>query len=306
MNTHVRPKIVISRCFFEYVRYDGGTVLDPFVEKLKNYVDFITVCPEVDIGLGVPRQRIIIVKDGENKRLIQYQTGIDLTEKMEEFSKGFLSKLENVDGFLLKSKSPSCGVGTTKLYLREQVVGRTYGFFAQAVRESMPYMPLEDEGRLRDKNIRENFLIRIFAFAELRKLMENFSPKGLVEFHSAYKYMLMTYNQKALKELGRLVAQVGKEPERVAKEYKESFMKAFSRIPSASRHANTLMHILGHISRNLNSMEKRHLLHLIQKLKFGKMEHRVIVEVLRSLAYRHNNEYLLKQRYLDPYPEDLA
>lgn len=306
MNQYVKPKLVLSRCFFEYVRYDGGTILDPFVEKLKNYVDFITVCPEVDIGLGVPRQRVIIIKDGENKRLVQYQSGIDLTERMEEFSKDFLSKLGDVDGFLLKSKSPSCGVGTTKLYVNDQVVGKTYGFFAKAVKESMPHIPLEDEGRLRDKNIRENFLTRIFAFAELRKLMENFSPQGLVEFHSAYKYMLMTYNQKALKELGRLVAKVGKEPEKVAKEYKENFMKAFIRPPSVVKHANTLMHIFGHISRNLNSMEKKHILLLIQKLRHGKIDHRVIVEVLRNLAYRHNNEYLLKQRYLDPYPEDLS
>ncbi|MFN3870706.1 MAG: YbgA family protein [Aquificaceae bacterium] len=305
MNTFPRPRLVLSRCFFEYVRYDGGIIIDPFVEKLKRYVDFITVCPEMDIGLGTPRQRIIVVKERENKRLLQPERGKDITHLMQSFSLNFLSSIEDVDGFLLKSKSPSCGVGTTKLYIGDKVAGRTYGFFAQAVKENLPYIPLEDEGRLKDGKIKEHFLTRIYAFAEFRYLKKNFSPKALVEFQSAYKYILMTYNQKALKELGQIVARVGKEPEKALKAYEEVFYRAFHKMPSPSKHTNTLLHILGHLSRKLNSMEKRHLLSLIQKVKHGRTSHRLVVEILRNIAYRHEEEYLLKQRYFDPFPEEL-
>ncbi|MFN3975626.1 MAG: YbgA family protein [Aquificaceae bacterium] len=305
MRDFPRPKLVLSRCFFEAVRYDGGIITDPFVERLKGYVDFITVCPEVDIGLGTPRQRIVVIKEGESKRLFQPETGKDITQLMEDFSVSFLSRLEEVDGFLLKSKSPSCGVGTTKLYVGDKVVGRTYGFFAQAIKEKLPHMPLEDEGRLRDGRIREHFLTRIYAFADFRHLKKNFSPRALVEFQSTYKYLLMTYSQKALKELGQIVARVGKEPERALRAYEEVFHRAFAKIPSPSKHTNTLLHILGHISRRLNSMEKRHLISLIQKVKNGRTNHRLVVEILRNIAYRHGEEYLLKQKYFDPFPEEL-
>ncbi|MFN3598184.1 MAG: YbgA family protein [Aquificaceae bacterium] len=305
MNTFPRPKLVLSRCFFERVRYDGGIIINPFVEKLKRYVDFVTVCPEVDMDLGTPRQRIIVVKEGKDKRLLQPETGKDITPLMENFSVNFLSNLEEVDGFLLKSKSPSCGVGTTKLYVENKVVGRTYGFFAQAVKERLPHIPIEDEGRLRDSKIREHFLTRVYAFAELRHLKKNFSPKVLVEFQSAYKYLLMTYNQKALKELGQIVAKVGKDPENTLKAYEEVFHRAFHKMPSSSKHTNTLLHILGHLSRRLNSMEKRHLLSLIQKVKHGRTNHKLVVEILRNIAYRHGEEYLLRQRYFDPFPEEL-
>lgn len=305
MLTFQRPKLVLSRCFFDHVRYDGGIIIDPFVEKLKSYVDVITVCPEMDIGLGTPRQRIIVLKEAKGRKLFQPETGKDLTATMEDFANKFLLNLEEVDGFLLKSKSPSCGVGTTKLYEGDKVIGRTYGMFAQKVKENLPYIPLEDEGRLNDIRIREHFLTRVYAFADLRRLKHSFSSKALVEFHSSYKYLLMTYNQSALKKLGQIVSRVGKEPEKALKAYEEVFRSAFSKMPSPSKHANTLLHILGHISRRLNSMEKKHIIHLIQKVKHGRISYRLVVEIIRNIAYRYEEKYLLKQRYFDPFPEEL-
>ncbi|MFN7065676.1 MAG: YbgA family protein [Aquificaceae bacterium] len=305
MRNYPKPKLVLSACFFEYVRYDGGTIVDPFVEKLKNYVDFITVCPERDIGLGVPRQKIVVLKKGVEKRIFQPETGRDITPIMREFSDSFLLKLKDVDGFLLKERSPSCGVGTTKLFAGDKVIGKTYGFFAQAVKVKMPYIPLEDEGRLKDRKIRDHFLTRIYAFADLRQLVKNFSPKSFVEFHSSYKYLLMTYNQKALKELGQIVVRAGKEQEKALLAYQEGFYKAFHKIPPLSKHANTLFHIIGNISRKLNSMEKKHIISLIQKVKYGRISHLLVIELLRNIAYRHKEEHILLQKYFDPFPEEL-
>lgn len=300
-----KPKIVLSRCFLKPVRYNGGIINDDFIEKLKHYIDYTDFCPEVDIGLGVPRPRIIIKQYNGQKVLIQPETGKDLTEIMNEYINKVLHKLKDIDGFILKAKSPSCGVSSAKLYKNEAVIGKTDGFFAGAIKKTFPYLPIEDEGRLRDDEIRRHFLTRIFAFSALRDLINNATSSRLVEFHSKYKYLLMTYSQKNLKELGKIVAD-GKMPvdEKLSK-YKMIFYQAFAKKSSCRRHANTLMHIMGHISKQLTRKEKEHLLKLIEKYSKGLIELKVITELLRSLSYRFENHYILIQKYLDPYPEEL-
>ncbi len=301
----IKPKIVLSRCFCEAVRYNGGIVNDEFVEKLKSFVDFITVCPEVEIRLGVPRKRIIIVEDMNSKKLIQPETGLDFTKQMIEFTEKKIASLSSIDGFILKAKSPSCGVGSTKIYRNGSVIGKTHGFFAEGIKRAFLNLPLEDEGRLRDEGIRKHFLTRIFAFAEFREFFENPTHRALVNFHSKYKYLLMTYSQKHLKELGKIVAD-GKIPfEEKFLRYKAIFYDAFLRKPSEKKHVNTLLHIMGHFSKKLNQMEKRHLLDLIEKFKNGKVQLNVITELLKSLSYRFENEYILLQKYLSPYPDEL-
>ena len=233
--TMQKPKIVLSRCFSQPVRYNGGIINDDFVEKLKHYIDYIDFCPEFDIGLGVPRPRIIIKQDNEQKKLIQPDTGKDLTEIMNEYASKVLQKLKDIDGFVLKAKSPSCGVSSAKLYKNEAVIGKTDGFFACAIKKTFPYLPIEDEGRLRDDKIRKHFLTKIFAFSDLRELMNNATPSRLVEFHSKYKYLLMTYSQKNLEELGKIVTD-GKMPvdEKLSK-YKMIFYQTFAKKSSRRR-----------------------------------------------------------------------
>ncbi|PMP98025.1 MAG: DUF1722 domain-containing protein, partial [Thermodesulfobacterium geofontis] len=177
-----KPKIVISKCFFEPVRYDGGIISEPFVENLKKYIESVTFCPEIALGLKVPRPRILIVKIKESERLIQPETGKDLTEDMLKVCQKALAEFKEIDGFLLKAKSPSCGVKSTKLYQNEKIIGKTSGFFARLASETYPYLPLEDEGRLKDFKIRDHFLIRIFAFAEWREFLKDPSPSKLVNF----------------------------------------------------------------------------------------------------------------------------
>lgn len=153
----------------------------------------------------MPRPSIIIVEDENIKRLIQPKTGLDLTEKMIEYAKNVLNSLSDIDGFLLKARSPSCGVYSAKIYKDGKVVGKGDGFFARELKRRFPYLPIEDEGRLKNKEIRHHFLVRVFAFSELRELLSNQKPGKLVEFHTRYKFLLMTYNKKILWELGNLV-----------------------------------------------------------------------------------------------------
>ncbi|MGB9710944.1 MAG: YbgA family protein [Thermodesulfovibrio sp.] len=300
-----KPKIVLSRCFLKPVRYNGGMVFDEFVEKLKPYIEYIDFCPESDIGLGVPRKRLIIVDNGSSKRLIQPETGKDFTDKMLEYVDKTISSITNIDGFILKAKSPSCGVGSTKLYRNGSVAGKTDGFFAEAIRKHFPCLPVEDEGRLRDEGIRTNFLTRIFAFSEIRNLFKNPEPKKLIQFHSQYKYLLMTYSQKSLKELGQLVADASIPFEEKINRYRIQFYKAFLKKPSKKRHVNTLMHLMGYVSKKITSRERNHLINLINKYNEGKIPLKVILELIKSLSYRFDNEYILVQKYLEPYPEDL-
>lgn len=301
----MRPKLLLSRCYSEAVRYNGGIVNDDFINKLKNYIDYINLCPEVEVGLGVPRQRLIVIESDNGKRLFQPETGTDFTDKIIEFADRSLNSLPQLDGFILKAKSPSCGVGSTKLYKNGSIVGKTYGFFAEEIKKKFPYLPLEDEGRLRDEGLRQNFLIKIFSFCELRNLLENPEPRNLVLHHSKYKYLLMTYSQKTLKELGQLVANGSMPFKDKIVMYSKKFYEAFSKKPSMKRHANTLMHIMGHISKKISSKERSHLIGLINKYIDGKIQLKVVIELLKNLAFRFESEYILIQKYLEPYPEDL-
>ncbi|GLI53714.1 YbgA family protein [Thermodesulfovibrio yellowstonii] len=302
----LKPKILFSRCFFEPVRYNGGLVIDEFIEKLKNYVDHFYLCPEVEIGLGVPRFPIIITQNDNEKRLIQQETGLDLTDRMISYVENVIKQLNKIDGAVLKAKSPSCGVSSTKLYRGGVVIGKTDGFFAESLKKAFPSLPIEDEGRLRDEKIRTHFLTRVFALCEFKVLSKNPKEAELVKFHTKYKYLLMTYSQKHLKILGKIVAD-GKTAlnEKISK-YGEVFAEALINKPTKGKHINTLIHIFGHISKHLNQRERAHFLELIEKYRKNMVKRRVLIEFLRSFAYRFENDYVLMQRYLEPFPEDLS
>lgn len=301
----LKPKILFSRCFFDPVRYNGGLVIDDFIEKLKAYVDCLYLCPEVEIGLGIPRLRIIITQNKEGTRLIQPETGIDLTDKMLKYTHYTVKKLDTIDGAILKAKSPSCGVSSAKLYKDGAVIGKTDGFFTETLKKTFPLLPLEDEGRLKERNIRNHFLTRVFALCEFRNLSKNPTELDLVKFHTKYKYLLMTYSQKYLKVLGKIVSDGRITLEEKIFKYSENFAEAFRKKPDKGKHINTLMHMFGHISKYLNHKERGHFLELMEKYRKNIVELRVLIELLKSFAYRFENEYLLLQKYLEPFPEDL-
>lgn len=198
----IRPVLCMSLCLGDApVRYDGAAIRDPFARRLAAFVDLRPVCPELEIGLGVPRDPIRI----ERGRLVQPSTGRDLTERMRRFSTGFLAGLGEVDGFLLKSRSPSCAVDDAKLL----PAGRGPGLFARAVLERYPHAPVEDERSLANLRVRERFLVRLFATAELRAVG---SPEALAAFHARQRLLLQGCPARAAAALDRLVKAAGRRP----------------------------------------------------------------------------------------------
>jgi uncharacterized protein YbbK (DUF523 family) len=205
-----KPVVVVSKCLgFEHCRYDGEMIDAPFVEKLKAHVLFCPVCPEGEIGLGVPRKPIRIVRVDDANTLYQPATGKDLTDPMRSFLATFLASLTDVDGFLLKSRSPTCGVNDVKIYAGFEASYRTSrgsGFLGGEVLEKFSGLPVEDEGRIRNFTIREHFLTRIFTFARFRQVKNSGSMRNLVNFHSIQKLLLMGCNQAQMRILGKIVA----------------------------------------------------------------------------------------------------
>lgn len=307
----MKPKVIISRCInFEATRYNGGIVKDEFALKLGNFVEYKTICPEVEIGLGVPRDPLIVLKKGENLRFIQEKTNLDLTEKILNYSEEILNSLKDIDGFLLKSKSPSCGYSGTNVYFEKD--GKRYsskgkGIFAKKVEEKFPFVPIEDEGRLRDNDIKFHFLVRLFSFFEFKNLLKDLKEiKELLDFHQNYKYLLMAYSQSSLKKLGQILASYNKKNLKEIKEiYKENFYKAFSRKINQKANINVLLHICGYFKDKIKEKERKHFLNLIEKYKRNEIPLILLTEILRNFALRFENAYLLKQKYLNPFPEEL-
>lgn len=278
---------------------------DPFVDKLKAFIEPIYFCPEMALGLGVPRAKIrIVIQDGK-KKLVQPESGRDLTEKMEALIDGYISSLEEIEGALLKSKSPSCGVGSAKFFKGETYLKRGNGFLAEALKKRWPSLPLTDEGLLRDRSIRYHFLSSIFSLAEFRIVKEAKNPSHLVEFHTKHKFLLKTFHEPLFKELGQIVAHGTKTLEEKINLYQERLYRCLSYKPSRSRHVNTLYHLAGYFTKRISQREKNHLIGLIEKFRHGRVDLITVLEVLRGLAFRFEEEYILKQRYLNPFPDEL-
>ena len=205
-----KPIVVVSKCLgFASCRYNGQVLPNRFVEHLEKYVTFKTICPELEIGLGVPRSPIRIVHSESKRFLYQPATGVDVTRKMTSFSKLYLESLDEVDGFILKSRSPTCGIHDVKVYHSlDQGAGtsKDSGFFGSQVLLSFPGLAVEDEGRLNNFSIREHFLAKLFTLARFRQIKNNPSMNSLVKFHTDNKMMLLGYNQSQLRQLGKVVA----------------------------------------------------------------------------------------------------
>ncbi|MGE5238870.1 MAG: YbgA family protein [Chloroflexota bacterium] len=306
-----KPNVVISRCInIEAVRYDGGIIRDAFAERLGKYVRYIPVCPEVEIGLGVPRATLRIIKEADGLHLVQPATGMDFTGEMNSFAERFLISLRDVDGFLLKSKSPSSGFSGVKIFQsvdKSSHIGVGKGLFALKVVEMFPHLPIEDEGRLHDPEIRNHFLTRLFTLHDFRVLKKRIGGmRDIVGFHTRYKLILMAYSQRKLNDMGRLIANHEHLPvDEVVERYQVLLQDLFQRKASHRSHINILMHALGYFSEKLSRGEKRHFLDLLDKYGNKWIPLTVPLEVMRNYIYRFGNEYLAGQKYFNPYPEEL-
>jgi uncharacterized protein YbgA (DUF1722 family)/uncharacterized protein YbbK (DUF523 family) len=310
MEKVIRPKVVVSRCLgFDTCRYNGQTLPDKFVDALGEFVEYRTVCPEVEIGLGVPRDPIRLVLERGEMFLYQPATGKECKQDMLDYSDNLFKDLSDVDGFLLKGRSPSCGIKDVKVYLgKEKAVGsiKGVGIFGEQVLQHFPGLAVEEEGRLTNYRIREHFLTKIYMIARLREVEKKATMKDLVKFHERSKFLLMTYSQKELKLLGRIVANTEKKPFKdMVSEYRAHFGEALANPPKPTNIVNTLMHMQGYFSDKLTAKEKTFLTENYGKYRDGKVHIGVPVNLLRGYAIKYEQEYLLDQYLWEPFPEEL-
>jgi uncharacterized protein YbgA (DUF1722 family)/uncharacterized protein YbbK (DUF523 family) len=310
MKTFVKPRIIISKCIeFDFCRYNGQIIRSEIVNKLKPHVDFLPICAEVEIGLGIPRDPIRIVEKQTKKYLIQPTTGRDVTNEMNSFAHQYLVSLKDIEGFLLKSQSPSCGTRDVKIYpaiLHSAPVRREAGFFGEQVLHQFPFSAIEDEMRLQNPIIRQHYLTKIFTLANFRKVKETAKLQQLLQFHTENKFLLMGYSQKELRILGNILANQDKQPlSTVFSDYENHLYLAFSKAPRYTSEVNVLNHAFGYISQELSTLEKKFYANLIEKFRRGQIPLSVPVNLVRSWVIRFDQPYLSPQTFFEPYPDEL-
>ncbi|MER5322924.1 YbgA family protein [Streptosporangium roseum] len=306
---HVRPRVAVSSCLTgELVRFNGGHSRDRFLSgELDPYVDWVRICPEMEIGLGTPRETLRLERSPEGPRLVTRKTGVDLTGEMTSLAAGRARTLD-VDGYVFKSRSPSCGIHGIPVYAGDMAVDRRgRGVFAARILDAHPLLPVEDEGRLNDALLRETFVERIFAHARLRALMESdWHARDLVAFHSRHKMQMLAHDPALYREAGRVVARAGlRAREELAADYVHVFGGAFARKAGIGRHVNVLQHCMGMVSESLDRTRRADLAEVIASYQAGQVALSVPVTLLRHHARGESAEYLRDQTYFSPYPEEL-
>jgi uncharacterized protein YbgA (DUF1722 family)/uncharacterized protein YbbK (DUF523 family) len=305
-------RIGVSSCLLgQNVRFDGGHKRDPFlVGTFGRFVEWVPVCPELELGLGVPRESIRLERHAEGTRLVAPRSGADHTDAMTRFARKRVRALlaERLDGFVLKKDSPTCGMERVRVYDRNGVPTRTgTGLFAATLAERLPELPTEEEGRLNDPRLRENFIERVFAHGRLRRLFAGRWTRGeLVAFHSAHKIQLMAHSPKAYQDLGRLVAGAKRvDRSELKRRYGSAFMEAL-RVPATPRrHANALAHMAGHLRKLVSGPDRQELARLIEDYRVGLVPLVVPITLLNHHVTRLGLEYLQGQHYLAPHPREL-
>ena len=310
--THERFRLGISACLLgEHVRFDGGHKRDPFlVESLGQFVDWVPVCPEVESGMAAPRESMRLVQVDGEIRLLTNKTVQDETGRMHRYARRRVDELADGDlfGFVLKKDSPSCGLERVKVYGTGGVPARTgRGLFAEALVTRFPLLPLEEEGRLNDPRLRENFVERIFAYRRLTTLFTARWTMGqVVRFHTAHKLTLMAHMPEAYRRLGRLVGSGASLPRREFQErYSHEFMEALGVMATPRRHVNVLQHMLGYFKDTLDRESRAELLALIDDYARLRVPLVVPLTLLAHHIRRCGVSYLAEQIYLRPHPVEL-
>ena len=301
-----RIRIGLSACLTgDEVRYNGQGAEDRFVNReLVNYFDFIKVCPEVGIGLGIPRETIRLVKKNDDIRLVNHSGDKDFTDKMLDFSKTTGAKLkdERISGYIFKKSSPSCGAFRVKVYNEEGVTQAqsSVGVFSKYIQEKFPWLPVEEDGRLNDPGLRHNFISRVFAIKYWQENVEDdLSVNSLVEFHKIHKYMLMSHGQVALRKLGRIVANSQKKPvEEMAEEYLALFTEVTRKPAPRSKHANVLFHLMGYFSKKLDDFDRKEVVNVIDKYRRGLIPLVLPINSINHYTNKYQISYLQEQSYL--------
>jgi uncharacterized protein YbgA (DUF1722 family)/uncharacterized protein YbbK (DUF523 family) len=306
-------RLGISTCLLgEEVRYDGGHKLDRFlVNTLGRYVEWVPVCPEVEMGLPTPRESMRLISDSDAPRLIAPKSGTDYTEQMQAWASRRVDELaqDTLHGFVFKKDSPSSGLFRVKVYNERGVAERNgTGMFPREVMNRFPLLPLEEEGRLNDMPLRENFIERVFAYYRWTEMLDKEStPGGLVKFHTAHKLTLMAHSPKYYTEMGRLVADAGKRDwDELTAEYGAQLMEGLAVMGTRGKHVNVLQHLMGYLKNHLSSEDKQELLGIIEDFRQGMVPLIVPMTLLQHHLRRHPvPNWVWEQVYLRPYPKEL-
>ena len=306
-------RIGISSCLLgNKVRYDGGHKRDAFlVESFGRYVEWVPVCPEMEMGLGVPRETLRLEQGDEDVRLIMPNTGVDYTQTMRRFAAQRLADLAEARlcGYILKKNSPSCGMERVRVYGRAsspQRGGR--GLFAAALMQRWPYLPMEEEGRLNDPHLRENFVSRVFAYHRWLQLTERrLTRADLLQFHAQHKFLLAAHSQVGAQRLGRLLAHPAgfSDLRHMATAYMDAFTEVMRRPPTRKGHTNVLQHLAGFVSDQIDGDDRRELADIIEHYRCSLLPLIVPVTLVRHYVRKFQVPYLQDQVYLSPHPHEL-
>ncbi|MDU2670641.1 MAG: DUF523 and DUF1722 domain-containing protein [Clostridium sp.] len=310
MNYDVKPILVISKCLgFEACRYNGGIENNVFIENLRNYVEFITVCPETDSGLPVPRDVLRIIQKDNKCGLVVSTTGQDVTAKLDGFTEKFLSDLGDIDGFILKNKSPTCGVKDAKIYTsidKGAAIKRGKGVFVQRITNKYPNIIIEDEGRLTNFKIREHFLTRIFVLASFREAKKSNDKGKLKDFHLKNTLLFLAYSQKYSKLLDSLIYNDDSfNSKMVFNEYEKYLYKLLERAPRYTSNINVLLKSIDGFKDNITQEEMQFIWNTIDKYKKGLVPFSVPLYLVKGYIIRFDLDYLSNQSFFMPYPEEL-
>ena len=305
-------RLGISSCLLgQKVRFDGGHKRDQFLtDTLGPFVEWVPVCPEVELGLGVPRDTLRLVRRERAPRLVVQRTGDDLTARMERFAATRIRELEALalDGYVLKRASPSCGLYRVRVYdAKGMPNGGGRGVFAAALAERLPMLPLEEEGRLTDPVLRENFIKRVFAAARWRTFVASRPrTRDLVAFHSAEKFAILADSPLAYGALGRLVARAGRTlTNDLLGEYGRLLAQAHAKVATRARHTNVLQHMAGFFKDRLGTGERTELAEVIADYRAGLLPLVVPITLIRHHVKRFGVTWLASQTYLNPHPKEL-
>jgi uncharacterized protein YbgA (DUF1722 family)/uncharacterized protein YbbK (DUF523 family) len=308
----VKPRVGVSACLLgEPVRYDGGHKRDDFIaDRLSAFVDYVPVCPEMELGLGTPRPTLRLERRGSATRLVFAKSRQDITDGMSAWSRARVDALaaQNLSGYIFKKGSPSCGLERVKVVTdKGGPAPSEQGVFARIWSRATPGLAAEEEGRLNDRGLRHHFLVRLFAAARWQELLSA-KPrlKDLVEFHARHKFLLQTHGEAALRQLGPLVANAKKAAwPGVLKKYEEGFFAGLARPASAGATVNALQHMFGYFSDRLEPSEKEEFLALTREFKTGHAPISALLTLLRHYVSKYKVSYLAGQHFLEPYPKKL-
>jgi len=307
-----KVKVGISACLLgQNVRYDGGHKLDRFLrDTLGQYVEYVSVCPEVECGLSVPRESMRLEGNPDSPRLVTIHTKQDLTEQMVRWAQKRVLELEKEDlcGFIFKSDSPSSGMERVKVYGEKGMpVKKGVGIFAKIFMKHFPLLPVEEEGRLHDPKVRENFIERIFTLKRWRELLTKKGDRGnLVEFHTQHKMLILSHSPKHYQILGKLVAKAKDFPIReIYRQYQIILMEALQLKTTPKKNANVLLHMMGYFKEHLSSDEKQELLEVIHSYRQEYIPLIVPITLIQHYVRKYDEPYLKQQVYLNPHPLEL-